>query len=45
MLAFDMTTTDEDFVGSVSDPISVGWTSDARTLQLLPSPALEDVQA
>lgn len=45
VLAFDMSSAEDDFVGSVSDPISVSWTSDTRTLQLLPSPALEEVKA
>jgi len=35
MLAFENTTTDGDFVGTLSDPIPVAWADGAATLRLV----------
>jgi hypothetical protein len=45
MMAVDMGGAEGEFVGEVSNPLLVGWTPDSRTLQLLPSPDREEVQA
>ena len=35
MLAFENTTTDGDFVGTLSDPMPVVWAEDSTTLRLV----------